>query len=160
MRSEKGFTLVEVLIGITLLGIVGVALLSGLVTIFKSNIVSNTQTTGMSIAQSQLEFTASTFNLDATDKVGYYNITTIPSGYTIWTVPRGGNPDGTGEPIECTTDPKGGLMGIPWDNLPGAGHNIAIAAASSTEKNIQKVTVIIKKDDKTVTTLSIFRVKP
>ena len=160
MRCEKGFTFVEILISITLLSVVGVALLSGLVTIFKSNIVSNNQTTGMSIAQSQLEFTNGTFNFDATDKVGYYNITSMPTGYTLWTVPRGANPDGTGQPVQCNTGPKGGLIGIPWDDQQGTGHNQAITAASSTNKNIQKITAIVMKDGRTITTLSNFRVQP
>jgi prepilin-type N-terminal cleavage/methylation domain-containing protein len=162
MRSEKGFTLVEVLVGLVLLAVVGVAILSGMNTIFKSNYVSNTQTTGVSIAQTQLEFIASdnvTTCWDPTDKVGYYPITTIPSGYTVWTLPRGTNSDGTGNPVECTLNSKGGLVGIPWDDQTGIGHNIAISMTNSTEYNIQKVTVIIKKDNKVVTTISAFKVR-
>jgi prepilin-type N-terminal cleavage/methylation domain-containing protein len=162
LESGPGFTLIEVLIGVAILAAVGVALIAGLGTVFKSNIVANTQTTGMSIAQSQLEFTAGIFSpLDAADKVGYYNTAPVPEGYSIWTVPRGSNPDGTGEPVECTaasTDPKTGLIGIPWDDR--SGFNQAIAADSSTDKDIQKITVIVRKDAKIVTTLSAFRVQP
>jgi type II secretory pathway pseudopilin PulG len=161
MQAEKGFTMVEVLISITLLSVVGIAILSGLVTIFKSESVSGTQTAGMSVAQSQLEFVKNeVFNLDATDKVGYYNITSIPSGYTVWTVPRGANADGTGQPVQCTTGPKGGLIGIPWDSQPGSGHDKALTPSGSSDKNIQKITAIINKDGRTLITLSTFRVQP
>jgi len=56
MRSEKGFSLIEVLIALAILGIIAVAILSGLGTTFKAVMVSQERVVVESLAKSQLEY--------------------------------------------------------------------------------------------------------
>ena len=56
MKNETGATLIETLVALTLLGIVGVAFLSGLATASKASIVANDRSTAESLARSQMEW--------------------------------------------------------------------------------------------------------
>ena len=55
-KNERGFTLIEILLAIAMLGIVVIALYMGLSTAFKAYGVSNQRATAMALAQSQLEY--------------------------------------------------------------------------------------------------------
>lgn len=56
MKSQTGFTLIETLIGLSLLGIIAVGFLSGLATTFKAVAVSQERVISESLAKSQLEY--------------------------------------------------------------------------------------------------------
>jgi len=53
--SEKGFSLVENLVAMVILGIIGLVILTGLFIAARSNIISNEQTRAESLARSQIE---------------------------------------------------------------------------------------------------------
>jgi type II secretory pathway pseudopilin PulG len=161
--SEGGFGLIEVLLSIALLGSIGVALLSGLSTAMNSNIVAERNLAGINLAQSQVEnlsaqeyrYAPSTGIPD--DDIAFYDrIITVPGGDLVGTAPRGGNPDGTGESIECTTGVNGGPIGIPWNTLSGQ--------AESTDAGLQKIRLVIKQGSDWATgtiayTIDIYKVK-
>ena len=54
-KNEKGFSLIEVVIALALLGIIGVALLSGLATASKCIYIADERATAESLARSQME---------------------------------------------------------------------------------------------------------
>ena len=56
MKTEKGFSLLETLIALGLLGIIAVGFLSGLSTTFKAVMVSQERVVAESLAKSQLEY--------------------------------------------------------------------------------------------------------
>jgi prepilin-type N-terminal cleavage/methylation domain-containing protein len=55
IKSEKGFSLVEVLIAVGLLGLIGVAVLMALTTVSNGVLISDNQATAESLARSQME---------------------------------------------------------------------------------------------------------
>lgn len=55
-KNEKGFSLIEVIIALALLGIIGVALLSGLATASKAIYIADERATAESLARSQMEY--------------------------------------------------------------------------------------------------------
>jgi len=55
MKSDKGFSLIEVLVSLALLGMIAVAFIYGLSTSLKSVMVSEERVTGESLAKSQVE---------------------------------------------------------------------------------------------------------
>lgn len=78
IKQELGMTLVEVLIAMVLLGIVAVAIFSGLSTSYKAYSVSQQHATAMALAQSQLE----SIEKETYSTAGYTKIAE-PTGYTI-----------------------------------------------------------------------------
>jgi prepilin-type N-terminal cleavage/methylation domain-containing protein len=56
MKNERGFTLVEVIIAIALLGIVGVAFLGGLSTASKAIFLADERATAESLARTEMEY--------------------------------------------------------------------------------------------------------
>ena len=85
MNSEKGFTILEVLVAIALLGILGVAFLGGLSTASKALFLADERTTAESLARSQMEYVKNEM-YDNTDPYKYEQ-TDVPSSddpaYTI-----------------------------------------------------------------------------
>jgi prepilin-type N-terminal cleavage/methylation domain-containing protein len=56
MRSEQGFSLIETLIGLAILGLIGVAILSALAAVARSNMVDHNQSEAETLARTQLEY--------------------------------------------------------------------------------------------------------
>ena len=93
MQSEKGFSLIETLMALALMGIIAVAFLSGMSTSFKGIIVSQERVAAESLAKSQLEYIKSQDYISVAeynpeDPAKRYQPITIPSdltdqGYTI-----------------------------------------------------------------------------
>ena len=123
---SRGFTMVEVVIAMLLLGIIGVAVLTSLSYASTVLIIADRRATAESLAKTQMEYVKS---LNYTPAPGggvanYTKITDIPYGYTIWSVNRDGDPD-KGDPI----------IAVPWDS----GNN----TAAYYDVGLQKITLII-----------------
>ena len=74
---ESGFTFVETVVALAILGVIAVAFLSGLTTASKSTFITDKETTATSLAQSQLEWAKNTSYLyNATE----YSPAPIPGG--------------------------------------------------------------------------------
>jgi len=56
MKKEKGFTAIEVIVALALLGIIAVAFLGGLATASKAIFIADERTTAESLARSQMEY--------------------------------------------------------------------------------------------------------
>lgn len=96
-RSQKGFTLIETLVGIVILAAIGVTLMIGLSTGYKSVNVSQERTYAESLAKSQIEYIKSQDYISVTDYNPFdpefsYEVTDIPlnivaAGYSIEITP-------------------------------------------------------------------------
>jgi prepilin-type N-terminal cleavage/methylation domain-containing protein len=111
MRAEKGFTLLEVIIAIALLGVVAVAILSGLSTGSRAILVADERATAESLARSQMEYVKS---LDYTKapsggEASYTNAKlAVPSGYEIRSINRAG-----------AEDASANIIAVPWNSATG-----------------------------------------
>ena len=150
MKNEKGFTLIEVMIAIALLGIIAVAFLGALATASRALVIADERATAESLARSQMEYVKNQDYKDADiynpydpgppptgGEVTYAKITGIPAGYTIWGVDRA---DAT------VTD----IIGVPWDSL----NNQPV----TTDVGLQRIKVIIQHHGKDVITLEDYKV--
>jgi prepilin-type N-terminal cleavage/methylation domain-containing protein len=129
---SRGFTMVEVVIAMLLLGIIGVAVLTSLSYASTVLIITDRRATAESLAKTQMEDVKSQ-NYDPAPNGGVANytkitVTDIPEGYTIWSVNLDGVPDNGDH-----SDP---IIAIPWDS----GNN----TDAYEDKGLQKITVIIK----------------
>jgi prepilin-type N-terminal cleavage/methylation domain-containing protein len=76
-RREDGFSLIEVVISIALLGIVGVALANGLSGSSKALMIADERTTSESLARTQME----SIVLQPFSTSGGYAVVPMPAGY-------------------------------------------------------------------------------
>lgn len=83
LKSNKGYSLIETLIAVLILGVIGIAVFTGLSTAASANIVSDEQTTSGSIARRQIE----SIQQQAYDSVNnppvYTLVSDLPAGYSI-----------------------------------------------------------------------------
>jgi prepilin-type N-terminal cleavage/methylation domain-containing protein len=81
-HNSKGFSLIEVLIALALLGIIAVAFLGGIATASKAMFIADKRTTAESLARSEMEYVK---NLPYEDGATEYDIdpSLSPDGYTI-----------------------------------------------------------------------------
>lgn len=83
MKSEKGFSLLEVMLAIALLGVIIAALMSALSTGSIAVFVADERATAESLAKSQMEYIRNQ-NYDASnDPPAYAKLTVIPPSYDI-----------------------------------------------------------------------------
>ncbi len=97
MKSEKGFTLIEVIIAIALLGIIAAGFFMALSTASKAIILADERTTAESLARSQMEYVKNQAYDDTNNPPVYQQLPSPPTDYTInitaeWLDPNG---DGT-----------------------------------------------------------------
>ena len=132
MRAEKGFTLIEVIIAMALLGIVGVALLSGMLTSYLSVSLADELATAESLARTEMEYVRNQAYSVCVEEQHYKWDYELPSGTTVNGYPSW------------------------WSNanhvLP-AGYeaytvSVVVEALHPTDDGIQKMTVIVKHRDK------------
>jgi len=140
MKSEKGFSLIEVMIAIALLGIIGTAFLGALSTASKALFVSDERATAESLARSQIEYVKSQ------DYDADWNYTVTDSGRS------------------SSDEPSWWLDVSPGGNPPLLSSDYArySAEVSADEDDdnpgIQKITVTVKHDGTTIITLEGYKV--
>lgn len=141
---SRGFTLIEVVIAIALIGIIGAAILSALSTASLALIIADTRATAESLARTQMEYVAKNQFYERAanfDEVIYVTlpIADIPDGYTIWSVNR------AGETVED-------VIGVPWNS----GNN----TAADVDAGLQRIKLVIKNDGKVIVTLEDYKRDP
>jgi len=96
LRSQKGFSLIENIIAIAVLGVIGAVLLCGMAMAARSNIIANEKTTAESLAKSQMDYVQNLPYDRFHNPPVYGLISNIPSGYTISVSAVRLDPAGTG----------------------------------------------------------------
>ncbi|MDH4299720.1 MAG: type II secretion system GspH family protein [Dehalococcoidia bacterium] len=124
---SRGFTLIEVVIAMLLLGMIGVAVLTSLSYASTILIIADRRATAESLAKTQMEYVKNQEYITAENGgVGNYlriEETDIPEGYTVWSVNR------TGELLDSI------VAGIPWSS----GNN----TDSYVDFGLQKIKLVI-----------------
>jgi prepilin-type N-terminal cleavage/methylation domain-containing protein len=106
MEREKGFSLIEVMLAIALLGIIAVAFLGALATGSKAIIIADERATAESLARSQMEYVKNQpYILGATEYDIDPNLT-LPDGYAVEIMAEPIDPV-TGEALVNPSDDKG-----------------------------------------------------
>jgi prepilin-type N-terminal cleavage/methylation domain-containing protein len=83
MRKQQGFTLIEILIAMTILGIVSVGFLSALTTSSRASIATDQMDSGRVIAQAQMEWVKSQKYLSAGNYTLNDSLMTQYPGYSV-----------------------------------------------------------------------------
>jgi prepilin-type N-terminal cleavage/methylation domain-containing protein len=141
--GSRGFSMLEVVIAIALLGIIAVSVLSALQTAALALISADQRATAESLARSQMEYVRVQGYKEAPNggEVIYDPIEINPDelpSYTINSVNREGT---------VVND----VIGVPWDS----GNNTAVYQ----DDGFQKIELVIKHDDKVLVTLEDFKRK-
>jgi len=141
--SSRGFTLIEVVIAIALIGIIAVAVLSALSTASISLIIADKRATAESLARSQMEYVKNQDYIDYSES-GHedYDVICVvimvcPEDYTVEVV---------AEPIDPDTYQ-------PYPYIEGEGR-------FQQDDGIQKITVIVSYDGKAVITMEGYKRNP
>ena len=134
-QEQKGFSLIETLVGVAIFAAIGVALMSGLSTGYKSLAISQERTYAESLAKSQVEYIKSQYYISVakypTD--GPYDVIDIPAHLT-----------GAGYTVEVSP-PEYAIVN---------GENMT-AGASGYE--LQSITIKVKHHDNVKLTITIHR---
>jgi len=97
---SRGFTLIEVVIAIALLGIIGITTLGALSTASLALITADKRATAESLARSQMEFVKNQFYDDINIPPQYTLLPEIPVGYNITIEAERLNPNPNNPPDE------------------------------------------------------------
>jgi len=133
-NSQKGFLLIEILVGLALLGIIGAAFVNGLSTTFKGVTVSQERVTAESLAKSQIEY----IKVQDYIPVAEYGIGDPPKSYELIQIP----PDlvAAGYTVEIN----------PPELAPGTIPSDVI--------ELQSVTVAVKRNGEGKMSIEVYRV--
>ncbi len=125
----RGFTMVEIVIAIALIGVIAVAILSALSTASMTLIIADERATAESLARSQMEYIKNHGYKPALEggEAIYPEIEGIPDGYAIWSVNRDG-------------EIVGDVIGVPWASNVGKPADV--------DEGIQKIALVITHKDK------------
>jgi prepilin-type N-terminal cleavage/methylation domain-containing protein len=131
----RGFTMIEVVIAIAIIGIIGIAVMSALATASIALIIADERATAESLARSQLEYVKDQ-GYNATQPGGEVIYTKIPyidipEGYAIWSVNRDG-------------EIVGDVIGIPWASNVSTG----TSKPANEDGGIQKIALVITHKDR------------
>ncbi len=139
IKNERGFSLIEVIIALALLGIIAVAFLGAMATASKALFIADERTTAESLARSQMEYVKNQAYSTAapSNEVIYAKITGIPAGYSIWSEDRAG---------AMVAD----IIGVPWDTL----NNLPVV----TDAGLQRIKLVVKHLGKETITLENYKV--
>jgi len=139
--TSRGFTLIEVLVALALVGIIAIAFLGGLSTASRALLIADVRTTAESLARTQMEDVKNQDYNPALEggEAAYSKLTQdIPDGYTIWSVNRDD---------EIVED----VIGIPWDS---EGNE-----PLDEDNGLQRIKLVIRHDDEVVITLVSYKVE-
>ncbi len=128
MKSEKGFTFIEVVIALAVLGIIAVGFLGGLATASKGLLIADERETANNLAEAQMEYVKNQ-EYDSTNNPPQYELLDdidIPDGYSI------------SVPMAERLDPEG-------DGL-------------DDDDGIQKIAITVRHNGKEVLTLEDYKV--
>ena len=82
MKNQQGFSLIEILMALVILGTAGVGFLSGIKTVYETVPVTDQENIALSIAENQMEY----IRIQPYEHSGKYKIiSNIPPGYSIST---------------------------------------------------------------------------
>ena len=138
MKSEKGFSLIGVIIAIALVGIIAIAFLGGLANASKTLFIADERATANNLAESQIEYVKNQDYIAALEGgEATYNNIDEPLGYAVMSINR------NSETVEE-------IIGVPWDTQ----NNQPL----TTDDGIQKVVVVIKHLGKEVIGLESYKV--
>jgi len=102
MKSEKGFALIETSVALALLGIIAVALLSGLTTVTEANSTSDEQATAQSLVRSEIEYVKNCAYQYLASEYPVDPDLTVPEGWAV-PPPVAGLVHGTDDGIQSVT---------------------------------------------------------
>jgi prepilin-type N-terminal cleavage/methylation domain-containing protein len=133
MKSEKGFSLIEVVIAVALLGIVAIAILLALATGSKAIFIADEQATAESLARATMEYVRNQ-DYDADNNPPVYDLDDldIPPGFDI--------------------------AGYDYDINVFRAERLDKGDGTDTDTGIQKITVVVYHPyDKMIVTLEDYR---
>jgi prepilin-type N-terminal cleavage/methylation domain-containing protein len=145
---SRGFTLIEVLIALALFAIIAIVFAGGLSTASRAVLTADVRTRAESLARAQMESIKSQNYTDATSpagqatyqKISVPGVTDVPGGYSICSCNR------TGSAVNCSPV----IVAVAW--------NSATNNATTSETGLQKITLVIKHDDREVMRLEGYKV--
>ncbi|MDD4923681.1 MAG: type II secretion system protein [Dehalococcoidales bacterium] len=139
IKRENGFTLVEVLVALSIMVIVALIFLLALIMAGKAVLLAQEKTIAESIARSQMEYVKQQgYNYDGATYSGYYvyltntEVLTEHPGFTVWSVSAWAEENTLVEEVR----------GVNWDgvdNIPDA-----------SDSGIQKIGLVIKHGENVV----------
>ena len=130
IRSEKGFTLVEVLVAVALLAIIGIGLLTALGSASKVLLKADTRETARDLAQAQMEYIQN-YEYNPDDPIG--NDTFYPQIADLSTL-------------------------YPGFEVKVRAARVDKGAGTSSDTGLQQITIIVSKGTETIFTLEGMKV--
>ena len=134
MKSNKGFSLIEVLVSLALLGLIAVAFIYGLSTGLKSVTVSEEKVAGESLAKSQVEHIKAQDYIPVAD----YNPSDPLKSYELIDIPA-----------------KLAAAGYDVEIKPPINPPESISGAEAFE--LQSITVVVKRNGEGIWAISFYR---
>lgn len=83
MKGEKGFTIIETLVALALLGIIAVAFLSGVATASKASSIANERAIAESLVRSEAEYVKSCAYQDSASEYPVDPSLTVPDSWIV-----------------------------------------------------------------------------
>ena len=95
MKNQEGFSMLEVLLSLALIGIVVAGILSALSTSSRATITNDVQTTAQNLAEGQIEYVRNQA-YNGNDPPVYQILADVPAGYTVNCTATRLDPEGDG----------------------------------------------------------------